>query len=170
MSKCSQCRKNPVQDNWWDKIRLSFFHWFHNDIIDLSQDKFTQGFSDGYVVGRKHQKGDDDKIIKMLSEPSTSPIEFPKFNPELVLSVDKMGIIYLGGQSIEAKKKDQLKGEAIMFKNSLLWSIITASLNEQAQAIGWTKSENVQDLMNGKMISRTIDIQEKIIKNIEKSK
>jgi len=53
MAKCSQCRRaSDLLDSRWDKIRLWLFnHLFAADITDLSQDKFTQGFSDGYKAG-----------------------------------------------------------------------------------------------------------------------
>lgn len=65
--KCIQCRKQPVQDSPWDRIRLFFFYrLFPSDISDLSQDKFTQGFGDGYSRGRKHQHEFDKKLAKEL--------------------------------------------------------------------------------------------------------
>lgn len=170
MSKCSQCRKYPVQDSLWDKFRLSLFHVFHNDIIDLSQDKFTQGFSDGYVMGRKHQKETDQVTIDLLSQPVEKKQLFPIFDPEKVLTSNKNGIMYLNGVVIDKKKLDQLRSEAIMLRRSLLWEIVVNSLNQQAQEVGWTKSKELQDLMNGKMISYTLDIQEKIIQKIERAK
>ncbi len=66
MSKCATCRKAEVLDSRWDKIRMFFFHFFHNDIIDLSQDKYTQGFGDGYVSGRKHEHETLTRIAKEL--------------------------------------------------------------------------------------------------------
>lgn len=66
MSKCATCRKADVLDSRWDKIRLFFFHFFHTDITDLSQDKYTQGFADGYVKGRKHQHEQDKEVAKTL--------------------------------------------------------------------------------------------------------
>lgn len=55
MGKCTQCRKNDALDTWWEKKRWWLFHrLFPKDIIDLSQDKFTQGFGDGYKTGYQH--------------------------------------------------------------------------------------------------------------------
>ncbi len=70
MSKCNQCRKNNSElDSTWDRVRLFFFNFFHNDIIELSQDRFTQGFADGYKAGwdrveslRKEAAKDDKSI------------------------------------------------------------------------------------------------------------
>lgn len=64
--KCSTCRKAEVLDSPWDKVRMFFFHFFHNDIVDLSQDKYTQGFSDGYVKGREHEHESNQKLAKEL--------------------------------------------------------------------------------------------------------
>ena len=64
--KCETCRKADVYDSTWDKIRIFFFHFFHKDIIDLSQDNFTQGFADGYVAGRKHEHESAKRLAKEL--------------------------------------------------------------------------------------------------------
>ncbi len=71
MAKCSTCRKNDALDTRWDKIRYRLFMFlFPKDIVDLSQDKFTQGFADGYQMGFKHGTEslsylDDDFVSKM---------------------------------------------------------------------------------------------------------
>lgn len=67
--KCSDCRRLEAEmDTWWDKIRLFFFHRFHQDIIDLSQDKFTQGFSDGYKKGYEHAQANQRFTLEILRE------------------------------------------------------------------------------------------------------
>ena len=61
MSKCSSCRKVEAElDTTWDRVRLWMFHFFHSDIIDLSQDRYTQGFADGYKVGMEHARKNHD--------------------------------------------------------------------------------------------------------------
>ena len=82
MSKCSQCRKQPVQDSIWDRIRLFFFSFFRNDIVDLSQDKFTQGFGDGYQKGFEHG---------VQAEKSRSKVEIGTLNSEdMVIDTSKV--------------------------------------------------------------------------------
>jgi hypothetical protein len=54
MSKCSTCRKAEALDTLWEKIRYWFFTFFHQDILDLSQQKYTQGFADGYKTAFRH--------------------------------------------------------------------------------------------------------------------
>lgn len=57
MSKCNNCRKADVLDNRWDRIkRWLFYRLFPEQIIDLSQEKYTQGIGDGYALGMKHAK------------------------------------------------------------------------------------------------------------------
>ncbi len=57
MRKCLQCRKLSNElDSTWDRIRMWLFNRFHSDILDLSQDKYTQGFGDGYKTGYAHAK------------------------------------------------------------------------------------------------------------------
>ena len=52
MIRCYTCRKQRDElDTIWDRIRGWFFNKFHEDIIDLSQAKYTQGYGDGYKAG-----------------------------------------------------------------------------------------------------------------------
>lgn len=65
MSKCNVCRKNDALNTRWDRIRYRLFLFlFPKDIIDLSQDKFTQGFGDGYMMGFDHGKSSPDLKIQ----------------------------------------------------------------------------------------------------------
>lgn len=55
-------------DSRWDKLRNWMFRFFHQDIQDLSQEKFTQGFGDGYKKGYEHaQKMVHPPIIEGLT-------------------------------------------------------------------------------------------------------
>lgn len=50
--RCRDCRKQAKElDSWWDRVRLWFFYKFKNDIFDLSNDKFTEGYGEGYKAG-----------------------------------------------------------------------------------------------------------------------
>lgn len=57
MSKCTNCRKTEALDTRWERFsRWVFYRVFPQQIIDLSQEKFTQGFGDGYSKGMKHAR------------------------------------------------------------------------------------------------------------------
>jgi hypothetical protein len=63
MSKCIDCRKNEALDTRWERIRhWFFFKMFPRDIISFSQEKFTQGFADGYKTGFEHAQPTIKKI------------------------------------------------------------------------------------------------------------
>jgi len=171
MSKCTQCRKIDAElDSWWDRLRLKLFNLFHRDIVDLSQDKYTQGFSDGYVMGRKHEKEDVSRHAEsMLDVPTIKSVwtEFP-----LLVDIDKVltingNKVLLNGEVVPKEKVENLKMETVMFGNSLLWDIMTNTIKHQAEKIGWEKSQNTDDLMHAKMMVRTIDIQTNIINKIK---
>lgn len=69
MSKCARCRKVEAElDTMWDRVRLFFFDFFKGDILDLSQQKYTQGFSDGYVTGRKHANEENLASLRLLNK------------------------------------------------------------------------------------------------------
>lgn len=151
------------------------FHLFHKDIVDLSQDKYTQGFSDGYKTGRVHQREANEEQMKLLSEEIKPGIavqftEFPMLiDMEQVLTAGN-GKVFLNGVELEQNKLDRLKQEVNMLGNSMLWDVITNTIRHQAEKIGWERSKDTTDLMNAKMMVRTIDIQNNIIQKIKDAK
>lgn len=59
MIKCQQCRANDVEllSSWERFKNWLFYKLFPEDIADLSQNKYTQGISDGYKLGwDSHEK------------------------------------------------------------------------------------------------------------------
>ena len=57
MPKCTECRKAEALDTTWERItRWLFYRLFPKRIVDLSQEKYTQGFGDGYKKGFDHVK------------------------------------------------------------------------------------------------------------------
>ena len=71
MPKCSDCRKKDIElltrrerfKNW------AFNRLFTQDIIDLSQNKYTQGFGDGYKEGRKTERRNTLRTLDALRYP-----------------------------------------------------------------------------------------------------
>lgn len=53
MARCETCRRLDALESWWDKVRTFFFNFFKTDIIELSEQKYTRGFADGYAAGFK---------------------------------------------------------------------------------------------------------------------
>ncbi len=68
MTKCNQCRKNDAEllTRWERFTNWMFYRLFPKDIADLSQDKFTQGFTDGYIEGQKSMRKSLALVAKRL--------------------------------------------------------------------------------------------------------
>jgi len=95
---------------------------------------------------------------------------FPIVEVNEILTSGRQGQLFLGGVPIEKKKLADLQHEVRLFRNTAIWGIISNTLKHQAQLTMFTKSQDYQDLMNGKMILYTIDVQENIIAKIENAK
>lgn len=95
---------------------------------------------------------------------------FPIVNLEKVLTSNKQGAIFLNGKQIDGKKLADLKQEVHLFQNTQLWEIIHNTLVHQAQQIIFTNSQTLQDVLNGKMVLYTLDVQNQIIKKIDNAK
>lgn len=67
MSKCTACKKLEAEDTWWERTRRKLmFKLFPTDAIELSEEKYTYGFGEGYTVGFKHaQQNEKDKRISI---------------------------------------------------------------------------------------------------------
>lgn len=70
MAKCQSCRQDDAELlTRWERTRnwlfLRFNHiLFPQDFDDLKSEKFTQGYSDGYIRGSELQKQYDEKMMK----------------------------------------------------------------------------------------------------------
>ncbi len=56
--KCQNCRAKDIELlTKWERFKnWLFYKLFPEDIADLSQSKFTQGFTDGLLQGRKVER------------------------------------------------------------------------------------------------------------------
>jgi hypothetical protein len=57
-----------------------------------------------------------------------------------------------------------------MFRNTELWNIITNTVDSRAYEQGWHQGKTMDDLIAGRAISATVQIQKEIIKKIENAK
>ncbi len=184
MARCSSCRKTESELlTWWDKIRLFFFNFHHEDIIDLSQDKFTQGFSDGYKAGMEKAKELQDQRkedmkqgilmdiktgtdLKLRNELLAHVLNSP--NPDLVLSVgEKNGLIYLNGNQISDVELFNLAEETRALETWRVWGILHNTLSDMARKTMNEKATTYEDMMSGKLILYTLDIQKSILNSIK---
>lgn len=74
MAKCHQCRKKDAELlTQWERIRNWLFlrlnHTvFSQDFDDLRSEKFTQGYSDGYIAGTEAQRLQTERMIKQYGQ------------------------------------------------------------------------------------------------------
>ncbi len=94
---------------------------------------------------------------------------FPIFQVENVLSFKKDGV-YLGEKKIDEKLLDRLKADARMYHNTELWKIMSETLMQDAQIRMFNNATDFQDMLNGKMVLYTIDIQQKMIEKLRAMK
>lgn len=83
-----------------------------------------------------------------------------------ILTTDKYGNIYLQGQVLTENEARMLKGEANLFTQTRLWSILTNTPKHQAEKVMFSHSKTYGDMVSGKMMLYTIDVQEKIVKKL----
>lgn len=95
---------------------------------------------------------------------------FPVFKAEKVLTANKIGHLFLGGELVSGKQKDSLKAQARMIRNTQIWEVMTASLKQQAQRKMFVEAKDLQDVMIGKTMCYTIEVMENIIKKIEEAR
>jgi hypothetical protein len=66
MSKCSSCRQIKL-DTLWDKFRSWWLkHLFQQDLQDEKNDSYTQGISDGMVLGAAREREHLKELYKRL--------------------------------------------------------------------------------------------------------
>lgn len=66
--KCNNCRQKDIELlTTWERLKdWLFYRLFPKDIVDLSQNKYTQGFSDGFTKGRESERRSVKDMVKKL--------------------------------------------------------------------------------------------------------
>lgn len=178
--KCQTCRSKDAELlTRWEKVRNWLFlrvntTLFPQDFDDLRSEKYTQGFSDGNVDGfnaaakrfeaaqaRIDVQTPTFDIEGMLEERLSnllSPIDQSK-----VISLDKRGIIYLGGKPADDATMANLKSEAEFLLESDLWRVLHETPKELAQKAMFVAGESVDDMKKGRSMLYVLDTQRKAI-------
>lgn len=69
MALCDQCKKDRAIDTYWDILRSWLFrHLFPKDYIDLAQEKYTNGFGEGYVKGLASAASHKEDLAKVQAQ------------------------------------------------------------------------------------------------------
>lgn len=92
--------------------------------------------------------------------------KIPKVTKEhvVMIGMGKEGRVpYLDGKPMTEQERGQVAQEVAYFRTSLLYKLIMETLKEEAMQVIFYKSKDFQDVLNGKTILHTLDVQEKIM-------
>ena len=165
-NKCSQCRKtNQELLTRWERFKNWLFNsLFKHDVIDLSQDKYTQGFSDGWLAGHE-QKTKNQPIheIEDLANKMVSDLLGFVDEKKVITMNEKQGAIFLGGERITPEECVNLKQEAELILTTDLWKIFNNTIRDIANKTMFEKSESFDDMKSGKCFLYNLSLQNKIL-------
>ncbi len=73
MARCTSCRKIDAEATWWERTRYKLmFKFFPEDVANLVQEKYTQGFGDGQKTGFREcmniDKSKEEAFQELLKE------------------------------------------------------------------------------------------------------
>lgn len=102
--------------------------------------------------------------------PRKKTLPIPEPNMDKVITTGKSlkgPVIKLGGKIATPEELSSLKQEAAQFKNMLLYKVLIETIKWEAKEIIFNQAKDFQDVLNGKVMLRTIDTQENIMKLLE---
>ena len=177
--KCVTCRKLEATDTVWERVRHWFFTFFHEDILDLSQEKYTMGYGDGYKQAFELIQMRDGKVVEELQKveglvsralrPLMEPFKFEGVDKEKIVSVTiaaEKPVLLLAGKPLTDLEKEQLTAEADYFTRSNLWRIMQETVKAEAVKTGIEKSKTWEETLSAKMMLHSLGLLDSIIKKI----
>ena len=129
--------------------------WIKNWIIerDFIQDAITGAYRQGQRIAEEEKVRTE--IASLLGS----------FDEKLILTIDsKAGKAYIGGELVDPGRLNNLKQEAEFIVKTDLWLLINETLKKVTQDVMFNKSENFEDMRNGKSILYTLSFQNNVIK------
>ncbi len=177
--KCTTCRAKDVELlTWWERTRNWLFlrtnHiFFPQDSDDLKAEHYTKGYADGSSDGIESERttyarqkelydptptiSTEDQVEKRLVE-LLSP-----FDPRKVISLNKVGKIYIGNEPADDAQLANLKSEAEVIKSLDIWQLLGASIRALAEKAMFVDGENLDTMRKGRSMLFTLSSQQKII-------
>lgn len=170
--RCAQCKKVQKElDSWWDRVRLFLFHFFHQDIIDLSDDKFQQGFGDGYRAGyQKHELESKAMLEMMLKSVQGHLYKLPVLDPTKIIIRNGSGNLIVDGRVLTKEEVENLKSEVNILERLEIWKQLQATIVSQGQKIIFDNSTKWEDVLTGKLMLYNLNVMNDIIQLIKKHK
>lgn len=85
-----------------------------------------------------------------------------------VLRIDSKGVIMYQNKPLTREIADKIKTEAGTFNDSLVWEFLTNDMKYVSNQRMWEKSENIEDVLAGKIMLYTIEVMRKKLENLSK--
>ena len=166
--RCNTCRKDKAETDsfltLWGRIKLFLFNKFHEEITDLSAEKFTSGFGEGYAVGFGHAKEFASAHTCPVYEPPTQPIPLGcQVDLHRVFEVTKDGKMFLGSRQLDAKEIEEYQSQANVLSQLPLWGLMQETLKQKAIEGGILRSEKWEDTLSSKAMLHNLGIQRSIV-------
>ena len=179
---CKACQKSEVAHlSWWERLRLGVYKFFYEEILDLSSDKYTEGFGEGYKQGFKAAKerfSESRSLLLAFDEVRDSfqrGLNTPSlYDPSDVLSFvpgpDGKGVVKIGGQEVDKQTLADLKIESDKIRRTRLWPLMVTKIRSLAVTQALNRSKNWEEVLMGKAALDNINLQESMLKAIEEAK
>lgn len=174
--KCPDCRVNDAIPTRWERVKSWFaWHLWGEELNNEKSASHTQGFADGYKkakvdyeLGRTHEREVCQHVVGALSD-RVKQLEKYDIDHDLLVKVDDVikqnlsGSVNLGNEPITLPEAKKLREEAILIKNTRLYSIFINTVKQRAIDIGFSKAKNFEEILTGKLMVHNLDIMREII-------
>jgi hypothetical protein len=162
----------------WERVTEYFFNFFHRNIVDLSADKFTEGFGTGYAkaYNREEIMGKLEVIENRLDKLAErkEPQKWDGVDQNAIIDArqgrDGTLLVYIGGELIDKERLMQLKGELEAWRRTDLYRIMGETIKGKAIQKIVIESKSWEEDIAGKMMLHNLGIERSIMDTIEKAK
>lgn len=93
---------------------------------------------------------------------------FNAVTPEDIIMFDSAGRVFIDDKLLSQGELNTLIAEAKQMAETRLYKILTNYIKKRAMEVMYMKSENFEDMRNGKMMLYNISLQEDIVNRLKK--
>ena len=166
--RCQDCKKDKADSDSfltvWERVKLFLFNKFHEEITDLSAEKFTAGVGVGYTLGFNAARELASEHICPTFEPPKQPIPLDyQVDLHKVFEVTKDRKMLLGGRVLEPTEIAEFQSQATVLSQIPLWAVMQESLKQKAIEGGLLRSEKWEDTLSSKAMLHNLGVQRSII-------
>ena len=166
--RCQDCKKDKADSDSfltvWERVKLFLFNKFHEEITDLSAEKFTAGVGVGYTLGFNAARELASEHICPTSEPPKQPIPLDyQVDLHKVFEVTKDRKMLLGGRVLEPTEIAELQSQATVLSQIPLWGIMQETLKQKGVEKAVLQSTSWEETLAGKMLIHDVGLRNSIL-------